>query len=374
FSSDKTIRIWDWIPSSGYVERTSSPLKAHKYQVTCVRVSPQGSMLASSSVDGSAILWNIHNCAKLYTMTQVNGDAIRVCRFSPDSALLVTAGDNGAICVWDLVHRSLIKTLFDHEGTTQTLAFTPDSQYMVTACSLEVIRIWYVQDVVDTTTDTACAPLARIDNAQDMGVLCVDISKHITFDENNPFIRQYRLASSGNTNEIKIWTITSKTVPKHKNSRSNEVTVELCDTYDGHTSSVTCLRYNKSGTYLVSTSLDRLVKIWDEKGSCIASLHGHNRYVNCAAISRDSSILVSGSNDKQVILWDLTGNLTLDTELMPYRITVTEIEAISESQLAENNDSDENKVTLLEKMDDISEGAINSCCFYGRNLLATGSG
>ncbi|CAG9839077.1 unnamed protein product [Diabrotica balteata] len=78
-SSDKTVRVWDWKVGSGYEERSSSPLRAHKYQVTCVRVSPQGSLLASSSVDGTAIIWSMHNCVKLYTITQVNGDAIRVC-------------------------------------------------------------------------------------------------------------------------------------------------------------------------------------------------------------------------------------------------------------------------------------------------------
>jgi WD40 repeat protein len=78
--SDKTVRIWDWVPGSGYVERSDSPLRGHKYQVTCVRISPQGAMLASASVDGTAILWNLQLGVKLYTMVQVNGDAIRVCR------------------------------------------------------------------------------------------------------------------------------------------------------------------------------------------------------------------------------------------------------------------------------------------------------
>lgn len=40
-------------------------------------------------------------------------------------------------------------------------------------------------------------------------------------------------------------------------------------------------------------------------------------------------------------------------------------------RFAENNN---NEVELLEKLDDISDGAINSCCFYGSDLLATGSG
>ncbi|KAJ8955720.1 hypothetical protein NQ318_008592 [Aromia moschata] len=368
----RQLEYGDWIPGSGYVQRSNSPLRGHKYQVTCVRVSPQGSMLASSSVDGTAVLWNLHSCAKLFTMTQVNGDAIRVCSFSPDSSILVTAGDNGAVCVWDLIHRSLIKTLFEHEGTTQSLAFTPDSQYLVTACSLEVVRVWYVQDLIDTTSDTV-SPIARIDNAHDMGVFCVDVLKHIVFDENNPLIRKYKLATSGNTNEIKLWTITSKSVIKQKSSNKHQVVIEPCDTYDGHSSSVTCIRYSNNGAYLVSSSLDKLVKIWDRNGSCVATLEGHNRYINCAAISKDSSLVASGStgsNDKMVIIWDLMGNLSLDSELF-HQWSLSS--GTREMQLSEN-DASTNEVTLLEKIDDITEGAINSCCFFKNDMLATGSG
>jgi WD40 repeat protein len=36
-----------------------SPLSGHKYGVTCIRFSPQGTMLATSSVDGSTVLWSV---------------------------------------------------------------------------------------------------------------------------------------------------------------------------------------------------------------------------------------------------------------------------------------------------------------------------
>nr|CAI5824458.1 unnamed protein product [Callosobruchus analis] len=375
-SSDKTVRVWDWQPGSGFVERQNSPLKGHKYQVTCVKISPQGSMLVSSSVDGTTVLWNVHSCAKLFTMSQINGNPVRVCRFSPDSAILVTAGDNGAVCVWDLVHRSLIKTLFEHEGTTQSLAFTPDSQYLVTACSLEVIKIWYVQDLIDTTTDT-CTAIGRVDNAHDMGVFCVDISNRVTFDEENPLMRHYTLATSGNTNEIKIWKITARSMLKHKTNIAHQVTFGLCDVYDGHSSSLTCVKYSHNGRYLVSSSLDKLVKIWDQSGNCVATLEGHRRYVSCATISRDMSLVVSGSsgsNDKLIHVWDLSGNLTLDSELSHSRNSLSGESGLHESVLAENLDSNANEVVLLEKNDEVAEGAVNSCHFHGKDLLAIGSG
>lgn len=101
------------------------------------------------------------------------------------------------------------------------------------------------------------------------------------------------MATSGNSNEIKIWTITSKSTPKHKNA-TNEVSVEYKDSYDGHNSSVTCIRYTNNGNFLISSSLDKLVKIWDEEGNCVATLQGHTRYVNCVAVSKDCLLAASG--------------------------------------------------------------------------------
>jgi WD40 repeat protein len=54
-------------------------------------------------------LYYLQSGLKIHTMVQVGGEAVRVCKFSPDSSLLVTAGDNGQVCVWDLIRRTLIR-------------------------------------------------------------------------------------------------------------------------------------------------------------------------------------------------------------------------------------------------------------------------
>jgi WD40 repeat protein len=56
---DKPVRVWAWNAGEGYVDMSYSPLTGHKYGVTCIRFSPQGTMLATSSVDGSTMLWNV---------------------------------------------------------------------------------------------------------------------------------------------------------------------------------------------------------------------------------------------------------------------------------------------------------------------------
>lgn len=112
--------------------------------------------------------------------------------------------------------------------------------------------------------------------------------------DEEPLVKYYKMATSGNSNEIKIWTIISRSVPKYETAQNN-LTIILKDTYDGHHSAVTCVRFNNTGSLLLSSSLDKLIKLWDENGCCVATLEGHIRYVNCAAFSKDSILAASGN-------------------------------------------------------------------------------
>lgn len=51
----------------------------------------------------------------------------------------------------------------------------------------------------------------------------------------------------------------------------------------------------------------------------------------------------------------------------------TQLGNIEEQDVVRNAETGNNEVILLEKLDDISEGAVNSCSFF-QNTLAIGSG
>lgn len=70
---------------------------------------------------------------------------------------------------------------------------------------------------------------------------------------------------------------------------------------------------------LISTSLDKQIKIWDLHGNCLKTLCEHSRYINCVSVNSDSSILASGSNDRTIIIWDLTGALSLNSHISDIR-------------------------------------------------------
>ena len=69
------------------------------------------------------------------------------------------------------------------------------------------------------------------------------------------------MASGSVDRKIKVWDIRSKRLIQH---------------YDAHPSSVTGISFHPSGNYLLSSSNDSTLKVWDLKmGQILYTLYGH---------------------------------------------------------------------------------------------------
>lgn len=149
----------------------------------------------------------------------------------------------------------------------------------------------------------------------------------------------YTVATCGTDQFVKLWRVyyNSSAVEEGVKSRLIPTTVaehtcgttsifpteimntECVLTIAAHGSSVTCVRFNAAGTLLISSSLDKSVKVWDLQGNCLKTMLEHQRYVNCIAINSDSTVIASGSNDRSVLIWDLSGSLTTNSHLTGMR-------------------------------------------------------
>ncbi|KAK2589010.1 hypothetical protein KPH14_001855 [Odynerus spinipes] len=378
-SGDKRVRVWEWQNGTGYVEAFFSPLLGHKYGVTSVKVSPQSTMLASSSIDGTTLLWNLRTGSKIHTMVQVGGESVRVCRFSQDSTLLVTADDSGQICLWDLIRRTLIRSFQKHESAVQGVCFTPDSNWLLTTCTFGVMNLFSTAEMIDscTSNNQSVTVFASIDDAHDLGVVSCDFSISQEITGNEPFTKVYQLVTCGNDHNVKLWEVI---VSQEKCvTQPNSASINLYRVMEKHSSALTCVRFSANGLYIASSGLDKTAIIWETNtGKICTVISGHNRYVACCAFSRDGNLLATGSNDKSVIVWDLTGNFTIDSELTRHgapKLLLNEREknAIHEQDVVQNAESSGNEVKLIQRMDDHG-GAVNGVAFYGNHLIASGSG
>ena len=73
------------------------------------------------------------------------------------------------------------------------------------------------------------------------------------------------------------------------------------------------LKFSPDGKNLLAASGDKIVHIFDAKGSGQRKLQGHNDWVYSIAVSLDSKTVASGSWDGEVKLWNLAdGKLSED--------------------------------------------------------------
>jgi WD40 repeat protein len=79
----------------------------------------------------------------------------------------------------------------------------------------------------------------------------------------------------------------------------------LIRTLAGHAAPVNGCAISPDGSFIVSASLDKTLKVWDAKtGKERLTLTGHTHWVESCAISPDGSFIVSASRDHTLKVWD----------------------------------------------------------------------
>lgn len=143
--------------------------------------------MASSSVDGSVVLWDINTGEKTDVLFQPGGEAIRNCQFSPNSEFIVSTDDSGVICVFgqDKILKKSIKGA--HEESTLTLAFSKDSKILLTACTLGNIRMFDMRNLEKDDVQ----PDLHVDSAHDLGCNGADFCRYTKTDRKSQLISHF---------------------------------------------------------------------------------------------------------------------------------------------------------------------------------------
>ncbi|MFZ2359003.1 MAG: hypothetical protein WA040_06635 [Anaerolineae bacterium] len=330
--------------------RLTNPTVVESGQPTwSVALSPDGETVAVGRADGVIALhqWPLGETQAL----QGEAGAVQSLAFSPDGRHLA-AGINtrgidhpvGVVQVWDLQGNmaaqmaqenaaELTLTLRNHSDAVESVVFSSDGRILVSAGRDSVINVWNVADGVP-----AGEPLrGHVEWVNDLIFEPDSLSLFSAGSrgEINHWLlgRRTRLGQPLVGHNGQVWSVAFSPDSASLASGSRDATVRLWDVasrssqpVDTRSDGVTGVAFSPDGAWLASGGLDGAVHVIDtQSGAMIAQLPGRN-WITALAFSPDkrAPLLATADADNQVLLWDLSATPAVSSVLtanLPSRVT-----------------------------------------------------
>jgi len=137
-SRDKTIKLWNTLGECKY---TIGDPEGHKEWVSCVRFSPvtTNPIIVSGGWDKVVKVWSLNTC-KLKNNLIGHTGYINTVTVSPDGSLCASGGKDGVAMLWDLAEGKRLYSL-DAGDIIHSLTFSPN-RYWLCAATQQSIKIW----------------------------------------------------------------------------------------------------------------------------------------------------------------------------------------------------------------------------------------
>ena len=133
--SDHAVHLLDAANS-----RSLRVLEAQDAPISALAFSADGQTLVTAAEDRSLIAWSVQAGEKVARLS--NDARVRDAAFSPDGALLATANVEGFVRIFSTEDWSPAARLDGHEGAVTSVAFSADSNTLVSSGDDGTIRAW----------------------------------------------------------------------------------------------------------------------------------------------------------------------------------------------------------------------------------------
>lgn len=114
-------------------------LDGHTDKITSISFSPDGANLLTSSLDHTAVLWDVFQGKLLHTF-QGHQQGITAASFSNDGITILTGGGDLEVKVWDAQQWTPIKSL-ENEAFQDLTAFSSDGKFILTG-GIHGLKLW----------------------------------------------------------------------------------------------------------------------------------------------------------------------------------------------------------------------------------------
>ena len=370
---DGTVIVWE--TNSG--KRLFPPFRGHRGPVYSAVFAPGGKEVVSGGYDHRILIWkpeeiqpeNFKNLSEQgsviptpkYEVLEGHADAVRSVAFAQGSTstLLVSAGKDNTVRVWDFSNRLALKSFRGHGGSVQAATLLADGKAVLSASRDGFVLEWSIENYAEFRTlqgrvlaghhDAVLA--ASYSNDQKLVVTAsrdrtartwdAGTGKlELTFEEGHSYLASSSLffpdgrglVTAAVDNTARIWDVAtggeihrldktgrSAAIALSADSRwiatgSDDKSAKLWDSrtgtllkrFEGHRVEVTAVAFSTDNLLLATGDAKGHVKLWNiESGMVISSLEGHVGKISSMLFLPDGSRLLTASLDKTVSQWDV---------------------------------------------------------------------
>lgn len=208
--------------------------------------------------------------------------------FADRERLIVTAGHDGTVRVWDARTGHALSVMRGHEGVIRGLAVTPDASRIVSTGEDGTARVW--------------------DRARGRATGLRGHAAEVHSPAFSPDGRLVVTASSDGT--ARLW-----------DARTGRPRAVL----KGHDAIVFSARFDASGERVLTAGADGTARLWSVSGGRpLAVLRGHNGWVNGAAFSPDDRLVATAGEDATARVW----NAATGRQLRVLRLAADRVESV----------------------------------------------
>ncbi|MFC1850303.1 hypothetical protein ACFL27_08945 [candidate division CSSED10-310 bacterium] len=229
--------------------------------------SPTANLLAVAQRDNTITLYDTDKANDVSSLTG-HGDDILSLKFSPDGTLLASGSSDFSVRLWNLHEQQCVAVFPGHSDSVTALAFNPKGDLLTSGSLDGTVNLWHVTQ------------RRRKSNF----VVGKDAITTIALSNNG------KLIAAGGDKIIKILNMSTG----------------RCEATLKGQEGVTTVAFNADDTLLVSTGLDKTIKLWDyRKRKALTTLEGHTDSIIQGCFQPLTNLFLSISADKTVRFWDI---------------------------------------------------------------------
>ncbi|MBP89378.1 MAG: serine/threonine protein kinase [Planctomycetaceae bacterium] len=325
-SQDGTALLWNLADGS-----KSVPFTGHQGPVYSIAFADDGQTVATGGYDKRVLLWKPSDIKPfdyagllageeppppVYRALEGHKAAVRSVAFTSDGELVLSAGHDNTVQVWNAAKGSPIKTLRGHDSWVRSCAFSPNGKWVLSGGYDNHARLWNIEGYEEVRVLRGRVLEGHQDAIMGLafsrdGRKIVTASRDRTakswdtrtgnetgsFREGHEFLASdsafftdnKRLLTSAVDNTVRIWDLSTG--------------VELLRL--DRTGRAAAVAVSHDDRWIVTGSDMRTAQMWDaDSGKLVHVLDGHKVEVTAAAFSPDDRFVYTGDANGRGVLWD----------------------------------------------------------------------